>query len=391
MAYFAPFIDETGLHIPSYQDILADLIEQARGIYGQNIYLEPDSQDYQYISTFAVKMSDTLQAIQFAYDSRGPGTAIGSGLDGLIKLNGIARSPATYSTAVETLVGTPGTVITNGVIQDISNYYWNLPASVIIGSGGTVNATVTCQNSGPIAANPGDINIIATPTYGWTSVANTLAAIPGTAVEADSQLRARQAISTAQPSLTVLEGTKGAIARVSGVTRYKVYENDTDSADENGLPANSITALVEGGSDVDIARVIFRKKGPGCKANGTTVVDITDQFGDIASIGFYRPAYVDVDVVINVLQLTGYPTQMTTNIKTAIAAFLNAMKMGVNDIPVNNLYGPALSVQDLSAPVFTVTSITAARHGEVQGTTDIITVFNEALRGNTEYVTVNVS
>ena len=391
MAYFAPYIDETGLHIPSYQDIINDLIEQARSIFGQDIYLEPDSQDYQYISTFAVKMSDTLQAIQFAYDSRGPGTAIGSGLDGLIKLNGIARSPATYSTAVETLVGTPGTVVTNGVIQDVSNYYWNLPASVTIESGGTVNATVTCQNSGPIAANPGDINIIATPTYGWTSVANTLAAIPGTAVEADSKLKSRQAISTAQPSLTVLEGTKGAIAGVSGVTRSKVYENDTDSTDENGLPAHSITALVEGGSDADIAGVIFKKKGPGCKANGTTVVDITDQFGDINSIGFYRSAYVDVDVVINVLQLTGYQTQMTTNIKTAIAAFLNAMKMGVNDIPVNNLYGPALSVQDLSAPVFTVTSITAARHGEVQGTTDIITVFNEALRGNTEYVTVNVS
>jgi len=390
MAYFAPYIDATGLHIPTYQDILEDQIQQARNIFGQDIYLGIDSQDYQYLSTFALKISDTLQAIQFAYDSRGPGTAIGSGLDGLIKLNGIARSPATYSTAVETLTGTPGTVITNGVIQDVSNYYWNMPSTVTIGFGGTVDVTVTCQNPGPIAANPGDINIIATPTYGWASAANTLAAIPGTSTEADSQLKARQAISTAQPSLTVLEGVKGAIAGVLGVTRSKVYENDTDSTDLNGLPPNSITALVEGGADSEVAQVIFKKKGPGCKANGTTVVSITDQFGDINPIGFYRPSYVDIDVVISVTQLTGYTTQMTANIKTAIAAFLNAMNMGVNDIPVNNFYGPALSVQDLSAPVFTVTSITAARHGEVQGITDIITVFNEALRGNTAYVTVNV-
>lgn len=91
MAYFAPYIDETGLHIPTYSDILDDQLQQAKNIFGQDLYLGTDSQDYQYISTFAVKMSDTLQAVQFAYDSHGPGSAIGTALDGLVKLNGIKR------------------------------------------------------------------------------------------------------------------------------------------------------------------------------------------------------------------------------------------------------------------------------------------------------------
>ncbi len=392
MAYYAPFIDSAGLHIPVYQDILNDLIQQAQNIFGQDIYLGTDSQDYQWISVVADKINDTLQAIQFAYNSRGPGTAIGSGLDILVKLNGIARNAATYSTAVVTLTGVPNTAINNGVVQDASNYKWNLTPSVTIGSGGTVDVTATCQTPGPVSANPGDISVIATPTYGWNSVSNSAAATPGIAQETDSQLRARQAISTAQPSLTLLEGTKGAIAGVYGVTRFIVYENDTGTTDANGLPAHSITALVEGGADVDVAQAIFNKKGPGCLANGTTIVDITDQYGQVFPIGFYRPTYVDVDVVVNVKKLgTTYTTAVTSAIQAAVAAFLNAMSMGVNDIPVNNFYGPALSVQELSNPSFTITSITAAIHGGTQGTSDIATTFDQAVRGNASYITVNVS
>ena len=391
MAYFAPYIDETGLHVPTYQDILTDQIEQAKNIYGQDIYLGTDSQDYQYISTFAAKMNDTLQAIQLAYDSRGPSTAIGSGLDVVVKSNGIKRNAVTYSTAVVTLLGLPNTVINNGTVQDISKYYWNLPSSVTIGIGGTVDATVTCQTPGNILANAGDINIIATPTLGWTSVTNTLAAVQGVNIETDSQLRGRQAISTAQPSRTVLEGTKGAIAAVVGVTRFIVYENPTNATDTKGLPAHSITAVVEGGDNADIAQVIFLKKGPGCFTNGTTVVDVTDQFGQVLPIGFYRPSYVDVDVVVNVKQLTGYTTATTATIKAALVNYLDSLSIG-DDLPASSLWGSALSAMiNLSKPIFSITSLTLAKHGLIQGTVDIVTAFNEVVRGNISYLTINVT
>jgi len=391
MAYYAPFIDATGLHICTYQDIVDDLVAQAKSIYGQDIYLEPDSQDYQYISSFALKIYDTFQAIQLAYNSRGPSTAQGAALASLVKLNGMAPKVAAYSTCTVTLTGTASTLITNGVVQDVSGYNWNLPISVSIEEGGTVDIIATCQTAGAIKANPGDISKIVTPTYGWTSVTNTGYATVGLAVETDSQIRGRQAISTAQPSRTVLEGTKGAIAAVSGVTRSKVYENDTSAVDAKGLPANSITAVVEGGADADIAQAIYVKKGPGCYTNGSTSVDIADDKGQITTIRFERPVYVDMDVVINVKQLTGYTTATTASIKVAVAAFLDALPLGVNNIPVSSFWGTALAVQNLNNPIFSVTSITAARHGDPQGTDDIITSYNEAVRGNIDYITVNVT
>jgi hypothetical protein len=47
MAYFAPYIDGAGLHFPTYQETLDYLNERTRNIFGNDIYLEPDSQDYQ--------------------------------------------------------------------------------------------------------------------------------------------------------------------------------------------------------------------------------------------------------------------------------------------------------------------------------------------------------
>lgn len=389
MAYFAPFIDSQGLHIPTYGDILADLILSNKSIFGQDIYLGIDSQDYQYISVFAAKINDAFQLLQLVYNSRGPTTSIGSALDGIVKINGLSRNPSTYSTCVVTLIGSAGAVVSNGVAQDVGGYLWNLPASVVIGTGGTVDVLATSQLIGAVQANEGEINSIFTPTYGWSSITNAFAAIKGINVESDSQLRGRQAISTSSPSRTVLEGTKGAIAAVLGVTRSKVYENYTNATDSGGLPAHSITAVVEGGADADIAQAIFLRKGPGCLPNGTTSVNVTDQFGQILPIGFTRQSYVDIDVTVNVKQLVGYTTATTASIKAALVSYLNSLEIG-DDLPISVLWAGSLSVMS-AKPVYSVTSITFAKHTLAQGVADVVTLFNEVVRGNLAYITVNVS
>jgi uncharacterized phage protein gp47/JayE len=391
MAYFAPYIDASGLHIPTYTDIRDDFINEAKSIFGNDIYLEPDSMDYQFISSVASKIYDSMLTNQLAYNSRGPATAIGTGLDIVVKINGMKRKSPTYSTCLVDLVGTPGAVILNGVAGDESGYDWDLPDSVTIGPGGTISVTATCQTSGPIAANPGSIINIVTPTQGWTSVNNSVAATVGLATETDSQLRARQSISTAQPSLTVLEGLKGAIAAIPDTTRLEVYENDTNAADSNGLPAHSITAVVEGGSDAEVAQAIFSKKSPGCYTNGTTTVNVTDNYGHVTPIRFYRPSYVDIDVTVNLVQQPGYTSQTTDDIKNYIAAYLNTIAIG-DDLLVSSLWGIALqAMSNLAKPTFSITSITAGKHGMAQGTSPIATAFNEVLRGNVSYITVNVT
>lgn len=66
MTYFKPYVDSTGLHIPTYNDILEDMIAAMKQIYGDDIYLDNSSPDYQLLSIFALKQSDTLQAMAYA-------------------------------------------------------------------------------------------------------------------------------------------------------------------------------------------------------------------------------------------------------------------------------------------------------------------------------------
>lgn len=391
MAYTAPSIDSSGLHLPSYIDIRDDLIETAKTIFGADIYLGNDSMDYQFISAVALKMSDSLQGLQLAYNNRSPVTAIDAGLDAVVKINGIKRKKASYSTCEVILTGIAGTTILNGVVSDISGNNWSLPASVTIDISGTSTVSATCQVIGSIPALVGSINKIVTPTAGWISVTNTVAAIAGQPVETDSQLRARQSISTALPSQNLLEGTAAGIASVQNVTRWKVYENDTNVTDANGLPAHSITCVVEGGTDEDIAQQIYSRKGIGCYTNGTTSVSMIDSYGIPTMIRFYRPTYVDIDVTVNVKQLAGYTTANTAQIKQYVADYLNVLQIG-DDLAVSSLWFAALSVNpNIHEPIFSITSLTAGKHSMSQGTSDIITAFNEVTQGNIANVTVNVT
>lgn len=383
MTYKAPYIDSTGFNMPTYQDIVDQLVADAQSIFGTDIYLGIDSQDYQWISAVANIIYDSFLTSQMAYNSRGPSTAIGSGLDIIVKMNGLKRKPPVFSTCIVTLTGTAKTTITNGIVKDVNGNSWTLPSPIILDSGGSAIVTATCQTAGPIGANPGDINQIMTPTYGWTSVTNTVYAIAGSYTETDAQLRARQAISTELPSLSILEGIEGAIDSVTGVGRYIVYENDTGSADSNGLPPHSITCVVENGSDNDVAKTIFDKKAPGVLTNGTTSVVVTDTYGVTTTINFDRPSYVDIDVVVNVKQLTGYTTDITSAIQSDIASFISSLGIGDN-LLLSSIWGAALQANSVpSKPTFSITGLTAARH--------LGALLTSALASGTSYTSLSVS
>ena len=55
----------------------------------------------------------------------------------------------------------------------------------------------------------------------------------------------------------------GSIFGVDGVRHCKIYENDTNVTDGNGLPAHSIAPIVDGGTDADVAMAIYLEKNPG--------------------------------------------------------------------------------------------------------------------------------
>ena len=390
MAYYAPYIDTAGIHVPTYEDIRDDLIASMKQIFGQDIYLDDDSQDYQQISIFAKKIFDTNSLAVLVYNNRTANTAIGTGLDNLCALVGIKRKPATYSTCQLTINGEPGTVINDGQASDGTNL-WDLPKIVTIPDNGIITVEATSHEKGYIAALPNTIDIVATPVYGWLGVTNTYQANPGNDAETDASLRARYAISIQAPADSIFESLLASLKQVAGVTKVRGYENDTGVADSNGLPAHSVTFVVEGGDNTDIATEIYYKKTPGCYTNGTTAVNLTSPTGNITVIRFYRPTYKTVYVKVFVKKLTGYNDNYATDIKNAIVDYINGLDIA-ETVYRSILWSVAIGqMGSITSPEYSVTDIKTSTNGSSYSQADISMLFNESAFTETAKVVVEVS
>ncbi|MCA8073219.1 baseplate J/gp47 family protein [Burkholderia vietnamiensis] len=321
-------INANGITAPSYAEILDYWQTKYRSIYGQDVYLEPDSQDGQFLGVLSAAFNDSNSVVISVYQSFSPATAQGAALSSNVKINGIARKVASYSSADLVLVGQAGKTITNGAAKDGNGVQWLLPATVTIPPSGTITVTATCATIGDVSARAGTINQIATPALGWQSVTNPADAAEGAPVENDAVLRQRQTVSTALPSLTVLDGIIGAVANVPGVTRYVAYENDTSATDANGIPSHSISLVVEGGDATAIANAIAAKKTPGSGTYGTTAIIVSDIYGRPITIRFFRPVAAPITATVTLKALTGYTSQAGQQIQQAVSDYINGVQIG---------------------------------------------------------------
>lgn len=368
-----------GITAPDYQTVLDTITGYFQQIYGNDVYLEPDSKDGQLVALVALAIHDANNTAISVYRSFSPATALGDALTSNVKINGITRRAATNSTVDLLLTGTVGTAITNGSVRDTNSVVWNLPATVVIGSDGTVVATATCANSGAVAAVAGSVNGINTPTRGWASVTNPLAATVGVAAETDAELRVRQSQSVALASLTPFDAVDGAIANVEGVTRHKLFENDQEVTDSNGLPPHSISAIVEGGDATEIANTIRSVKGQGVSTYGTTSVIVTDKYGNPYTIRFSRPIDVPVYVSITLKALTGYSSEVGDEIKAAVASYINSLAIG-DSVLLSRVYSPANLgvVSGGSARYYDIMELLIGRSADDVAAANLVVAYDES-------------
>lgn len=390
MAYFTPYIDNSGIHVPSYQDIIDYYVSKAKEIFGSDIYLGEDSQDYQMLSILARASAASLQAAVDSYNARDPDTAFDDTLDGLVTINGIERKPSTYSTVNLNLTGIPYTVIRGGVVQSVSGDKWNLPSEVVLDASGEALVTGIAQEKGAVVALTGEINKIVTPTYGWSTVNNPDAANVGQPVETTPALKARRKIAVATPSQTPLESLSAGINNLLGVTDFQVYENDTKVTDSRGFPGNSITAVVQGGVDEEIAKTISKLKNMGVLSYGDVTIPVTNEYGSTLNISFFRPELVPTYITVNITPLSGYTTEVGDQIKQAIIDYYSNMKIGDN-LYNSQLWEAALSVSPDVRPYFAINpakGITVGLESGSQSNQNLTATFKQKFTLDSDNITI---
>jgi len=382
-------LDANGITYDDYPTVLVKLQASYRQIYGDDVYLEADSQDGQWLAVVALAQYDLMQIASHLYSSFSPQTAQGDALSRNVKINGISRRVASNSTVDLRIVGQVGATITNGIAQDTQEQKWILPSQVVIPASGEITVTATAENAGDITAQANTVNKIATPTLGWQTVNNPQAATPGAAIEQDAELRRRQTYSVALPSKSIFEGTVGAVADVEGVTRVRGYENDSNITDANGIPGHHIAIVVEGGDAQAIADAIAIKKTPGTGTYGTTSVTTYDEYGMPNTINFYRPTVVQVAAQIDISPLPGYLSSYADEIKAAVAAMINGLGIG-EDVLKSKLYVPANLPCNVAFNTFDIVNVMLSRDGDPLAETNIDIAFNEVAQADLVDVVINV-
>lgn len=385
LATLAAQVTAAGISAPTYDQIKQSLEESFQGIYGSDIYIAPDSQDGQWIAVQAQAIHDCNQSMIAVYNAFRPTVAQNSGLSSVVKINGIRRKSASFSTAVGNVVGVTGTLISNGVVADNNGNKWNLPASVTIPGAGFIAVTVTAQDAGALAVPAGGINKISTPTFGWQSFASTADSVPGQPIETDATLRKRQATAAGLPSVTPLGGVVAALAALNGVTRVRAYENDSASVDADGIPARNIAVVIEGGNILEIATTYGQKKTPGPTTYGTTTQTYTDPITSINyDINFFVLAEQAVTIEMSVQPGVGWNTTIAAAIQAAVAAYVNGLGIG-SDVQISRVWAPAYLNGSAEALKYEITVLTVNGAG-----IDVPIAFNKAASCDPSNVVITV-
>lgn len=369
------YIDTTGYHFADYPTFRAWLVEQYQAIYGADVYLQDDSQDGQLLSVIAQALYDVAALGGSVYNSFSPVTAQGVGLSRNVKINGLTRQSPSKSTVELTLIGQAGTILTDAVAQDTLQQKWDIPSPTTIPDAGTITVTATAQEEGAVQAEADTITTIFTPTLGWQSVNNDAAATAGAPVETDAELRIRQAVSTANPSLTVVDGTTGAIANTEGVQKVKTYENDTGSTDGNGIPGHSICSVVVGGNDTDVAQVIALHKTPGAGTYGDTTELVYDAHGMPLNISFQRGVEVPIEVEVTLAAGAGWSSDYEAAIQQAVADYINAGAIG-DPILYTRIFGAAY-LPGAAGQTYDIATVTLNITGDPPASANIDLNFDE--------------
>ncbi len=283
-------------------------------IYGPNINVGPNSPDGQQIAITAQATVDVLELLAQIFASFDPDQAIGTVLDARCAINGVVRRGATYTTQevqvtvsqAVTLPGLDTSPLSPFTVADSAGNQFQLITTYSFGGGGTQTLLFQAAVLGPVETVIGTITQIVTTTFGVTSVNNSASvASLGVAEETDAELRIRRANSVSLPSQGFIEGLLGALLDVDGVTQAIVYENVGASPDANGIPGHSIWCIVEGGTDADIADVIYRKRNAGCGMKGAVVVGIDQAPGITFDVKFDRPTPEDLWIAFDIVAITG--------------------------------------------------------------------------------------
>ena len=360
-------VTATGFVRKTREEIEDNIKERFRQSFGITFDMSPESPDGQVIGIVADAIHEAWLRAERSYNNFIPSKAFGTGLDGLVELNGIERFRDKPSVATLHINGTPNGYFTTSqkwTASTLPNVTWTANRQIVLNASGEGTATVTCDTLGELSVPRETVWTVSGDNLSvWSDATNPAPAVEGIVLETDSQLRARRLRNTINKGTSTTDSIYEALSTLN-LPFIGIKENDTSSIVDNVSP-HGILVVVDGGDEQDIAKLIYDNKPAGINTaiNGgylsTSTVAVEDSQGFSHDISFARPNVVSIEIEVEVLRHSGATQAGMDQIPVDLADLINSLNVG-DDVRWSSLFAPLYLIPNME--------IISMSIGELNGT-----------------------
>jgi uncharacterized phage protein gp47/JayE len=337
------YINETGTVIPAVDTLLGDVGAEYRAVFGADLDLSPETSQGVLIAA-EVSQRDALVRNNAALANQiNPNIAGGLWLDAIAALTGLTRKAATRSTVSATLSGVAGTLIP--ALSQAKTYAgdkFELLGDVTLNASGMATGFFQSVETGEIPCGSNQLNDVGTTVLGWETVNNDLPCVLGQTTQSDIQFRNLRRNTLALQGQHTPLAIKSALWNLAGVKGVLFRENIGAAPaliDGVMIDGHSIYCVVNGGTDLDIARTILNKKSDGCGYTGTTTVTVIDPTTSQAyDVQFTRPTEVPIHVRVTISRNSR--SSIVQDVRYAITQYTTGNLQGSDDFNIGTAVSP---------------------------------------------------
>ena len=323
---------EKGIKADDTATVRQSLVEAWQEVFSDEnatINTEAESPAGQIIDSQAVLVTAKDSELVELMNQFDPRKADGIFQEALAAIYFLTRKTAQPTVVECVCTGLQGTTIPAGsMIQNDDGYKLTSVGAVTIPAGGSVNVEFQTVDVGAIPIPANSCNKIITVIAGWDTVSNANAGVVGQLEESRTALETRRALSVAKNSHGSRLSLQGSIASIDGVLDCLVLENKSNASvtiQGVSLISHSVAICVYGGTDEEIAKMIYNKLDAGCGTNGSTTVTYTSEDGVPNSYQIVRPTPTNLYVEVTINETATTPATIMDDIKNAIVNDFNGL------------------------------------------------------------------
>ena len=183
--------------------------------------------------------------------------------------------------------------------------------------------TIASETTGAMTnAEIGEITEVVSTPENWGSFSNIEKAEGGQDLETLEEGRKRYFNGKNSDNFWNIDGIYTAISSLRGVKSVSVKQNNKDTAID-GVPRRSVHCVVDGGIDIEIAKIIFEKCLPATFTYGEIRKVVTAVNGELIEVGFDRPIDVGVDCKVEI-----YGHDNILEVKNQVIEYISTVGVG---------------------------------------------------------------